>query len=209
VAERREALGLRPYQNHAVAKVVHAFHEHQAQWPMPQPWVLCGLPTGSGKTLVGLVAASRYVGDGRVLWLARQKELLHRARKEVQHAKASGLVPKGVRFDFETIQRVDVGNYNIKGKTELVVFDEAHHLHGHQSWIRTLQRLGWPVLGLTATPRRTYEEDGWVLAEYISRDELTPSYLASPVPIVCRTGVRPRHVGLRMLGAVVPRVTVS
>lgn len=167
MATKREVLELRPYQESTVRKVVDALRERQVEWPKPQPWVLCCLPTGSGKTLVGLIAASRYAGEGRVLWLAKQKELLHRARKEVKHAQVSGLISKRVQFDFETIQKVDSGHYNIKGKTKLFVFDEAHHLHGHQSWISRLKHLGWPVLGLTATPRRTFEEDGWFLAEYI------------------------------------------
>lgn len=166
-------------------------------------WALCALPTGSGKTLVGIVAASRIAGRHDVLWLAHQRELLERAKTEVERAKAQSLVPHRQRFQFFTIQ--EFLGWSVEPTDALIVFDEAHHLHSGKKWISNLRRRARPVLGLTATPRRSHAHDGWHLATYVTRDELTPRYLAPPVPIVCHTGFRPAHVGLKVLGTVEQR----
>jgi superfamily II DNA or RNA helicase len=176
----------RPYQRSAAQKAVEALNRGERQ-------VLIALPTGSGKTAVGLLAAATFVGHGgTVLWVAFQRELISSAIAEFQRLVAAGEIDSSTSFVFETIHTQM--NKRIPSKTGVLVVDEAHHLHGDNESFKWARRVRPPILGLTGTPRRTHSKDGWALAAYHHRDALTPTYLATPVPIRVPTQFTPRHV---------------
>ena len=83
---------LRPYQSEAVVKLFESLPKHHR--------VLISMPTGVGKTIVGMYAATAWpeVCDvfglpQRVLWLAHREELVYQAVEQFRNvaAKKRGL----------------------------------------------------------------------------------------------------------------------
>jgi len=181
---------IRPYQQEAVKKAVLGLQES------PQRTLLA-LPTGSGKTVVGLMAAAHFAGPGgKVLWLAYQRELLAQAQRELAQAQPS---VRQTNFIFDTVQ--SFSNYRMPNGISLIVVDEAHHLHSSNQYWTDLKNRKRPILGLTATPRRSSWGSGWSLAYHLSRAELTPRYLSVPVVFRHKTGFTPQHVDQTQLFA--------
>ena len=183
-----EQFNLRPYQCNAIERALASLGSKR------NPRTLISLPTGSGKTAVGLVTAGRYARGKIVQWLAYQQELCDRAEEELATLRRAGIVGEETTFHFETIQTN--ANWELLPRTGLIVADEAHHLHGDTVYWGDLLDRRRPILGLTGTPRRSHDDDGWDLASYVSRSELTPRYLAVPVPFGIRTDFSPHHVGV-------------
>ncbi len=127
------------------------------------------LPTGTGKTMMGLMLA-RSLG-GPVLWLAHRDELIqqpHKACGAVWPEANRGIVKAGSdewRSDivFASIQTAfrDARLERLARRDwRLVVVDECHHVPS-VSWRKVVEGVGClrredppPLLGLTATPER-------------------------------------------------------
>jgi len=123
------------------------------------------LPTGTGKTVLGLSVAKEF---GRTLWLAHRDELIEqpmRALKMIDPGAEAGIVKADRNqfdardFVFASIQtacqtkRLD---FLADQSWDLVVVDEVHHSRA-KTWAKVIERIGGekvPVLGLTATPER-------------------------------------------------------
>lgn len=156
-------------------------------------FVLIAGATGCGKTILALVAASRAVGPGgHVLWLAYQREVAEHAAKELRRLQGAGIIDGSVRFTFSTIQ--SAACRRMPQGVDLIVVDEAHHLHGSNKYWQWVKRRQKSVLGLTGTPRRSARSDGWHIAYHVSRAELTPQHLASMIPLPVSTDFTPKHV---------------
>ena len=129
----------RDYQQRIIAKSLDHF---RAQ---PTASVMVESPTGSGKTVMGLLMAREMQRETgcRVGWVAMRRNLLAQARNEN--------IARGIGLEFQTISMFDRNPPEV----DFLVVDEAQHdaamsmavLHGQvkPQWI----------LGLTATPYRT------------------------------------------------------
>jgi superfamily II DNA or RNA helicase len=153
-------LPLRPYQTAAIDAVNCS----------PDRRVIAALPTGTGKTIMGLALAR---GRGaRTLWLAHRDELISQPAQALRHVwpeVRSGVVKAerndpGARFVFASIQTASrdkrLAGLVDSGRFDLVVADEAHHATA-PSWRAVLEAVGCfrpdgpTLLGLTATPERS------------------------------------------------------
>ena len=123
------------------------------------------LPTGCGKTLLGLAIAKRM--GGRTLWLAHRDELIEQPQRAIRAIwpEAQTGVVKADRDEtdaqvvFGSIQTVSrPGRLEKLTGFSCVVVDEAHH-SAAPSYRRVMEALGCfnggpPALGLTATVGR-------------------------------------------------------
>ena len=139
----------RPYQQRIVGKALDMFegtYEDRGGYCYPAAdSVLIESPTGSGKTIMGLLIAAHLQRqhDFRIGWVAMRHNLLAQAAREN--------VERGFDLELELISMFDKRPPNV----DMLVVDEAQHdaamsmarLH---SQIRPAK-----VLGLTATPYRT------------------------------------------------------
>lgn len=162
---------LRAYQRAAVAAAERSWREH------PGLGALIVLPTGAGKTHVGVELALRKCkGRGRIAWLAHRRELLDQAK-----ARLIGQSPRARRRIGVVQGKTDEGDRQIvvasldtltesgrrrrlleAGPLSLIVVDEAHHSVA-PTWRTAITSLRArsakagcrpALLGLTATPER-------------------------------------------------------
>lgn len=144
------------------------------------------MPTGAGKTFAAVRwLAQRVLSRGmRVLWLAHRHELLQHAASEIHRCAALAGVPKlrvrvvsGAHCATSQIdpadhvvvasvaslaRRQDIREQLLADPKLFVVIDEAHHAPAktYRDIIRQLERQKkFRVLGLTATPTRTAEDE--------------------------------------------------
>jgi superfamily II DNA or RNA helicase len=129
----------RPYQQRIVHKAVDLFTNKQLRS------VLIDSPTGSGKTIMGLLVA-RALQDClgvRVGWVAMRRYLLSQARTENEQRRI------GVRAEF-----LSMFDRDPPSELDLLVVDEAQH-DAAQSMVYLHQRIRPRfILGLSATPFR-------------------------------------------------------
>lgn len=178
------------------------------------------MPTGSGKTYttVRWLMQSVVNRGGRVLWLAHRQELLTQAAREF-HALAA-LVTTRERLRVRIVsnahcattqidpaddilvcsiaslaRRADIVDAMARDKNLFVVIDEAHHApaKSYRSVLAALAERGVRrVLGITATPTRTAEDErpilarlfpGGILYQTQFRDLVERGFLARPNPV--------------------------
>ncbi len=166
------------------------------------------IPTGGGKTLVGVEVAVRELAQGgRVLWVAMDWNLLWQAARDA--AQRHDLFRKGklgrvggamknvrvlpenagaLRFgSVQTLYSRGVDKVLGAFRPTLVVWDECHLGQGGKLGTRlkkSLEKLGVPVLGLTATPKDTSRDGYEVLPGRKTFKELVEAnVLASPVRV--------------------------
>ena len=118
------------------------------------------LPTGGGKTPVGVITADRWLArtGARAVWLAHTEELEDQARKAFARQRLNGtstLVTSPVRLH----NSIRKGEEAFTSR-DLLIVDEAHHAVA-ATWARVI--LEWPgrVIGLTATPWRLSRKTGF------------------------------------------------
>lgn len=184
------------------------------------------MPTGSGKTftavrwlMTNILAAGR-----RVLWLAHRQELLGHAAAEFHrlaglakpkerlrvrivsgaHCSTSQIDPADdvvVASVLSLAKRPDIAQQILSDDRLFVVIDEAHHAaaKSYRDIIQTLQerKRPWSILGLTATPTRTIEDEkplltrlfgNRVIAQVELGELVEKGILARPIPVVVKTG---------------------
>jgi DNA repair protein RadD len=154
----RVALGMTPlrdYQQRAIADCRSAYRDGSRA-----PVLV--MPTGSGKTRVGVDVARSHlerVRAGSVLWIAHRVELLDQARSRLE---AEGADMHRTRVEsIQTLLRMP----ELPPST-LVVLDECHH-YAAAEWSRIAQHYSGAIrLGLTATPERG---DGAALGDIFDR----------------------------------------
>jgi superfamily II DNA or RNA helicase len=154
---------LRPYQRAAIDSFLEASSRSIIQ-----------LPTGTGKTIVGLAAALEM---GRTLWIAHRDELISQPMEKLRqinpNARAGVIKAEKNEIGAEDVVFASVQSLARPGRLsttidrwtslgqpfDLVVIDEAHHAPA-DSYLRILNALtlaqpGYRLLGLTATPVRS------------------------------------------------------
>ncbi len=147
------------------------------------------VPTGGGKTLLAAhwLLSNHIANGGRVLWLAHRRSLLRQAFNAFRRI-ANVAHPRKESLNFIAISSV-FGKWSAVSPEHEVVFssmqsavlntgflaelqdgspgglfvvlDEAHHAPAPRSYdlLKKLKKAGAPLLGLTATPVRSDEED--------------------------------------------------
>lgn len=178
------------------------------------------MPTGSGKTFTAVWwLIQNVVNRGeRVLWLAHRHELLEQAAKEFY--ALSQLATKCERLRIRIVsgihcsttqidpadnilicsvsslaRRPDLSNQILSVPHTFLVIDEAHHSPA-KSYRDIINRLGTDkskrILGLTATPTRTIEQERGTLSslfgnriiyEALIKDLIERKFLARPIPV--------------------------
>ncbi|GBE55788.1 MAG TPA: DEAD/DEAH box helicase [Euryarchaeota archaeon] len=128
------------------------------------------LPTGLGKTIIALLTAIEAVNNGKILFLAPTKPLVHQHletfRKfttinaleaftgEVKKEKRAELW-KSAEAIFSTPQTIlkdlESCTYSLDS-VSLIIFDEAHRSAGNYAYVEIARRYSGLILGLTASP---------------------------------------------------------
>lgn len=162
---------LRSYQEILLRQV------HDALVADPKARVMMQLPTGGGKTVIaGELLAERLNGGRKAVWLTHRKELAEQTRRMLTDAQISAMTD--VRWNPGTdapamaggaviLMAQTVGRRN--GRTpiwgrytgdDLLVIDEAHHAAA-AGWERAIRQWPGPVVGMTATPWRLSQKEGF------------------------------------------------
>lgn len=173
-----------PYQRNVCLKVIDALQDRRA----PKPAALLHMPTGSGKTRTASHIICKHLASvqrGIVVWYANTQELLEQAAAELETAWShlgdrpidiarfwgtGGMIPEdlqdgiiiaGFQKMWALIDRDPNSLTALASQVSLVVVDEAHisladTYRTSVTFIR--RRPGAGLLGLTATPGRTWND---------------------------------------------------
>ena len=160
---------LRDYQQTLLERAVSRMLSSEAR-------VMLQLPTGGGKTHIAGALLRRWLRNGRkAVWLTHRTELAEQTRRMLTDAGLSAIDltwPSGEDAPFishgvvilmaQTVGR-RTGQMQIWGRYDsgdLLVVDEAHHATA-DGWKRAIDQ--WPgrVIGLTATPWRLSQAEGF------------------------------------------------
>ena len=161
---------LRDYQQDLVDSVQAALGAEQAS-------VMMQLPTGGGKTVIAGALLNAFLKGGRkAVWLTHRKELAAQTRDLLVNANVSASVDvrwnpgedaparqNGVAILMaQTVSR-RTARANVWPRydaDDLMIIDEAHHASA-DGWTRAMRQ--WPgrILGMTATPWRLSQKEGF------------------------------------------------
>ncbi len=162
---------LRDYQKDLLKQVQTALQDS------PQSRVMLQLPTGGGKTRIAGALLSEWLEGGRkAVWLTHRRELAAQTEGMLQEDQVSAtkdirwtpgtkapVLPNGaVILMAQTVSRRTASaevwdNYDT---LDLMIVDEAHHATA-EGWARAMRQWPGPVLGMTATPWRLSEREGF------------------------------------------------
>lgn len=150
-------MGLRDYQERAL-EAVEAAHA-RATDPLSRR-VVCVVPTGGGKSVIGREWARRQVALGRKgLVLAHRTELLRQMQGHLTAVgvESSIIAPGFASNPYAPVQIASLDTLVARGEVphaDFVLPDEAHHLAA-ETWRPVIEsQPDALVLGLTATPQR-------------------------------------------------------
>ena len=154
------------------------------------------LPTGGGKTIIaGALLRDRLKGGRKAVWLTHRKELAEQTREMLTTSNVSARVEadwtpgsdaparrNGVSILMaQTVSRrtVRMDVWRNYGRNDLMIIDEAHHAAA-VGWKRAMQQ--WPgrILGMTATPWRLSQKEGF--------DQLFSVLLCGPQVVDLQSG---------------------
>ena len=164
--------GLRPYQQELVRKVQHALASDDG----PKR-VMMQLPTGGGKTRIAGALLADWLADGsKAVWMTHRKELSEQTRDRLTEDGvlamadirwATGSDAPAMRSGVTILMAQTVGRRTVRSDVwarydarDLMVIDEAHHAAA-TGWERAISQWPGPVLGMTATPWRLSETEGF------------------------------------------------
>ena len=130
--------------------------------------VMYQLPTGGGKSFVGLYIAGKYIEQGRrIVWLTHRVELQeqvigHFEKHNFPKDRWRVISPLKLRRSlYDTSD--DPFLSDIRKSKALLIIDEGHHSAAN-TWndaIVMWRRRGGSILGMTATPWRMSNEEGF------------------------------------------------
>ena len=164
---------LRPYQQDLLAKSQAALAPEGAR-------VMTQLPTGGGKTEIAGGLLKDFLVDGRkAVWLTHRQELAEQSADRLKdhwlipampltevwsQGKPAPYMPNGVAvlksLTVGRRNRVEIKIWEDYSPDDLLVVDEVHHAPA-RGWERAIEQ--WPgrVWGLTATPWRLSQREGF------------------------------------------------
>ena len=162
---------LRPYQQHLLRQVQNSLADD------PKARLMLQLPTGGGKTVIAGALLANWLQDGRkAVWLTHRKELAEQTRGMLTNAGVSAITnvnwttgedapamaSGAVILMAQTVGRRTARRqvWNRYHADDLLVIDEAHHAAA-DGWTRAMQQWPGPIVGMTATPWRLSEKEGF------------------------------------------------
>ncbi len=175
---------LRPYQESLLQQVQHGLTTE------PKARLMLQLPTGGGKTVIaGALLGDWLQGGRKAVWLTHRKELAEQTRRMLTDAGVSAIADvnwtpgedapawgdTAVILMAQTVGRRTArprhrhsgldpesrgGVWNRYTSDDLLVIDEAHHAAA-PGWERAMQQWPGPIVGMTATPWRLSEKEGF------------------------------------------------
>ena len=164
---------LRPYQQSLLRDVQGALAAN------PKARVMMQLPTGGGKTVIAGALLRDWLDGGRrkAVWLTHRRELAEQTRGMLTDAGVSATTDSRWTSDdgapamaggivILMAQKVGLNNkgesrvWNRYDANDLLVIDEAHHAAA-DGWTRAMQQWPGPIVGMTATPWRLSEKEGF------------------------------------------------
>ena len=162
---------LRPYQDDLLRQVQHGLAAK------PEARLMLQLPTGGGKTVIAGALLADWLQDGRkAVWLTHRKELAEQTRRMLTDAGVSAIANVNwtpgedapamaggaVILMAQTVGRRTARRevWNRYDANDLLVIDEAHHAAA-DGWTRAMQQWPGPIVGMTATPWRLSEKEGF------------------------------------------------
>ena len=152
---------LRNYQSKAIIDIFDEFN-------IGKKSVCCVLPTGAGKTTVGVNCVLRHIKEVRgasIVWLAPLKELIEQAKRyfptsvDVVTVDEDSELQETMfpRIHISTVQSLSHNGRKFRPRATFVVLDEAQFFFGTPEWNQVAKYYidnGAKVLSLTATPSR-------------------------------------------------------
>lgn len=164
-------LQLRPYQETLLRQAQDSLIGNAKARTMLQ------LPTGGGKTIIAGALLAEWLAGGqrKAAWLTHRKELAEQTRQMLTDAgipaianvnwtpgtdapeMAGVVILMAQTVSRRTVSRQVWGRYNAG---DLLIIDEAHHAAA-DGWARAMRQWPGPVLGMTATPWRLSEQEGF------------------------------------------------
>ncbi len=157
---------------------------------VPSARLMLQLPTGGGKTVIaGALLRDWLQGGRKAVWLTHRKELSEQTRRMLTDAGVSAITNVNwtpgedapamaggaVILMAQTVGRraarlprrhsgldpeSEGGVWNRYTSDDLLVIDEAHHATA-PGWERAMQQWPGPIVGMTATPWRLSEKEGF------------------------------------------------
>ena len=207
---------LRPYQGTLLRQLQHELAAEPAARLMLQ------LPTGGGKTVIAGALLAHWLQDGRkAVWLTHRKELAEQTRRMLTDAGVSAITNVNwtpgedapamaggaVILMAQTVGRRNARRevWNRYGANDLLVIDEAHHAAA-DGWTRAMRQWPGPIVGMTATPWRLSEKEGFDhLFDGLLCGPQTADLQALDTPALCRAQVFIPPPEQRVAGGAVDR----
>ena len=162
---------LRPYQQTLLRQTQDALDESTGVRLMLQ------LPTGGGKTVIAGALLAEWLQDGRkAVWLTHRKELADQTCRMLTDAGVSAITnvnwtpgedAPAMAGGVVILMAQTVGRRNARHEVwsrysanDILVIDEAHHAAA-PGWERAMRQWPGPIVGMTATPWRLLEKEGF------------------------------------------------
>ena len=162
---------VRDYQQDLLVEV------HRALVGTPAARIMLQLPTGGGKTrIAGQLLAGWLKGGRKAVWLTHRKELAVQTEGMLQEAGVPAtaniqwtprtnvpMIVNGVAILMaQTVSRRNAraNVWNGYNHSDLMIIDEAHHATA-DGWARAVRQWPGPVMGMTATPWRLSQREGF------------------------------------------------
>ena len=161
---------LRDYQEDLLDEVQVALSSEKAR-------VMMQLPTGGGKTVIAGALLNHWLTHGRkAVWLTHRRELVLQTRELLASANVEAIVDAQWKSGddaparrnrvailmAQTVSRRTTGKivWTKYNNDDLMIIDEAHHASA-DGWTRAIRQ--WPgrILGMTATPWRLSQKEGF------------------------------------------------
>ena len=163
---------LRPYQETLLRQAQDSLTGNAKARTMLQ------LPTGGGKTVIAGALLAEWLAGGRrkAAWLTHRRELAEQTCRMLTDAGISAIanvswtpgtdapamaggavILMAQTVGRRTVSRQIWGRYDAG---DLLIIDEAHHATA-DGWARAMRQWPGPVLGMTATPWRLSEKEGF------------------------------------------------
>ena len=150
---------------------------HGALANRPAPRIMLQLPTGGGKTCIAGELLSDLLKDGRkAVWLTHRKELAAQTEGMLREAgvpatssilwtprtQAPTIANGVVILMAQTVSRrtAKANVWDSYDRSDLMIIDEAHHATA-DGWARAINQWPGPVIGMTATPWRLSQKEGF------------------------------------------------
>ena len=200
---------LRDYQKDLLEQVQKSLEPDKAR-------VMMQLPTGGGKTIIAAHLLKHYLTGGRkAVWITHRKELAGQTRHMLRNAARIRVSPQSswarsspaphimngvvvLMAQTATRRANELGVWSRYDDSDLMIIDEAHHATA-KGYELALSRWPWRVLGMTATPWRLSEKEGFdhLFGELICGPQVTDLQAHA---FLCRSQVRMPHPDERIQG---------